>query len=213
MTEDEAMLFTKKIRSEYAVKIEEAKSFYDNCIRSLRIREIRAGYEQLLKACDIIDNQAAENDALCDTIDEVREEAAQVKRDFKTDEELQAENETANLAVIEFAKQNQELQAKNEAWEKQKCGKGFNVEGADCDHRHADIGHYISHYNRAKQYLTDICKALEVSTSQTAVKSIHKLQAENIKLKLDMKVISECKIHCKSCNARIKEALKKESCE
>ena len=29
-------------------------------------------------------------------------------------------------------------------------------------------------------------------------------------LKLDIKVISECKIHCKNCNARIKQALKGE---
>jgi len=46
------------------------------------------------------------------------------------------------------------LTAEKETWEKQKCGKGFNVDGAVCEHRHADIGHYISHYTQAKEIIS-----------------------------------------------------------
>ena len=53
--------------------------------------------------------------------------------------------------------------------------------------------------------LTEMCKE-----ALKACDIIDNQAAENIKLKLDIKVISECKIHCKNCNARIKEALKGE---
>lgn len=47
-----------------------------------------------------------------------------------------------------------ELEAEKIGWEKQKCGKGFAGEGVTCDDRRADIGHYVTHYKRAKQIIT-----------------------------------------------------------
>lgn len=45
-------------------------------------------------------------------------------------------------------------EAEKTAWEKQKCGKGFFYrEGLTCDDRHANIGHYVTHYKRAKQII------------------------------------------------------------
>ena len=45
------------------------------------------------------------------------------------------------------------VEAEIGVWEKQKCGGGFDGEGVTCDDRHADIGHYVTHYKRAKRII------------------------------------------------------------
>ncbi len=69
-------------------------------------------------------------------------------------------------------------------WNKLKCGPGYNGDGLTCDTRHADIGHYITHYKRAKEVIDH--QADEIKQYQklyATMKEQVRRQAEHLKAK------------------------------